>query len=101
VVFVVISKRREPVSKSLPPLTRSVLQEAWDDDPRKRPDMRRFAASIRQDLNDMSSDDNVLNRTRHMSDLSNHSFRADSSLRLARLHDEVDDFQPSKGKSHD
>ena len=70
---VVINKYREPIPKTFPPLTRLMLQQAWDDDPRKRPDMKRVASIIRQDLNDLTSDDSVRHRTSHMDDRSSHS----------------------------
>jgi Protein tyrosine and serine/threonine kinase len=69
---VVIRKERPaiPKDRQVPPLTRLMLPEAWDPDPRKRPDMKRMAILIRGDLNDMTSDENVLNRTKHMDDRS-------------------------------
>lgn len=69
---------RPPISKNIPPLTRLMIPEAWDDDPRKRPDMKRVAILIRGDLNDMSSDANIRQRTKHMDDRSNHSLAGKS-----------------------
>jgi Protein tyrosine and serine/threonine kinase len=70
---VVMESERLPVSKSWPPLTRLMIPEAWDVDPRKRPDMKRVAILIRGDLNDMTNDDRILHRTRHLRDRSQHS----------------------------
>jgi serine/threonine protein kinase len=70
---VVVSHERFPIQKTWPPLTRLMLPEAWHDDPRKRPDMKRIAIIIRGDLNDMTNDDKVLRRTSHMLQRSNHS----------------------------
>ena len=54
-------------------LTRLMLPEAWDDDPAKRPDMKRVAILIRGDLNDLTTDDRVLHRTKHLQNRSQHS----------------------------
>jgi serine/threonine protein kinase len=70
---VVVKNERFPIQKSWPPLTRLMLPEAWDPDPRKRPDMKRVAILIRGDLNDMTTDDRVLRRTKHMRNRSDHS----------------------------
>jgi hypothetical protein len=70
---VVLESERLPVCKSWPPLTRLMIPEAWDVDPRKRPDMKRVAILIRGDLNDMTNDDRVLHRTRHLQNRSQHS----------------------------
>jgi hypothetical protein len=69
----VISRERLPISKEWPALTRLMIPEAWDNDPQKRPDMKRVAILIRGDLNDMTDDDNVLHRTKHMKQRSDHS----------------------------
>jgi Protein tyrosine and serine/threonine kinase len=70
---VVMESERLPVCKSWPPLTRLMIPEAWDDNPRKRPDMKRVAILIRGDLNDMTTDDRILHRTRHLQNRSQHS----------------------------
>jgi serine/threonine protein kinase len=71
---VVVGNERLIVPKTWPPLTRLMIPEAWDKDPAKRPDMKRIAILIRGDLNDMTSDDNILRRTKHMRNRSDHSF---------------------------
>jgi hypothetical protein len=70
---VVLKRERPPISKKFPPLTRLMIHEAWDDDPRKRPDMKRVAILIRSDLNDMTTDDTIKARTKHMEHRSEHS----------------------------
>ena len=70
---VVVKKERLPVPKAWPPLTRLMIPDAWDPDPRKRPDMKRVAIVIRADLNDLSDDESVRRRTQHMDDRSVHS----------------------------
>ena len=37
---VVTDEERLPIDKAWPPLTRLMIPEAWDTDPRKRPDMK-------------------------------------------------------------
>ena len=71
---VVMENERFPIQKTWPPLTRLMIPEAWDPDPRKRPDMKRVAILIRGDLNDMTNDEAVLRRTKHMNQRSQHSF---------------------------
>lgn len=79
---VVVRKERLAVPNTVPPLTRLMIPEAWDSDPRKRPDMKRVAILIRGDLNDMTTDDSVLHRTRHLHNRSDHSidFRSGASV---------------------
>jgi Protein tyrosine and serine/threonine kinase len=74
VEHVVVSGERFPIQRCWPPLTRLMLPEAWEGDPRKRPDMKRVAILIRGDLNDMTSDDAILQRTKHLRERSDHSF---------------------------
>ena len=70
---VVVEHERLAISKKWPALTRLMIPEAWDNDPRKRPDMKRVAIMIRGDLNDMTTDESVLHRTKHMDHRSDHS----------------------------
>lgn len=74
---VVTDQERMDISKSWPPLTRLMIPEAWDDDPRKRPDMKRIAILLRSDLNDLTTDERILHRTRHLASRSQHSFNED------------------------
>jgi serine/threonine protein kinase len=76
---VVVEHERLAVPKTWPPLTRLMLPEAWDKDPKIRPDMKRVAILIRGDLNDMTDDVKILRRTIHMGQRSNHSFEFDAS----------------------
>mmetsp|Transcript_16849 Transcript_16849/g.21977 ORF Transcript_16849/g.21977 Transcript_16849/m.21977 type:complete len:477 (-) Transcript_16849:100-1530(-) len=78
---VVTEQERLDVSKTWPPLTRLMIPEAWDDDPKKRPDMKRIAILIRGDLNDMTTDERILHRTKHLASRSQHSFDEDDGLR--------------------
>ena len=71
---VTIHQKRFAIQKSWPPLTRYMIQEAWDNDPQKRPDMTRVAIIIRGDLNNMTTDDMVVHRTLHMLDRSVHEY---------------------------
>lgn len=72
---VIMQKERLPVNKKWPPLTRLMIPEAWDDDPRIRPDMQRVAILIRGDLNLMTDDETILRRTKHLNNRSAHSIR--------------------------
>lgn len=106
---VVTEGQRLPVGKSWPPLTRLLIPEAWDEDPRKRPDMKvrdsisfllllirdvliltrasidlkRVAIMIRGDLNDLTTDDRILHRTKHLATQSQHSMNADEIVPLS------------------
>ena len=73
---VVVGKERLEVSNDWPALTRLMIPEAWDNDPKKRPDMKRVAILIRGDLNDMSTDEQIMHRTKHMQQRSDHSLHA-------------------------
>jgi serine/threonine protein kinase len=70
---VVVARERLQILKEWPALTRLMIPEAWDNDPQRRPDMKRVAILIRGDLNDMTSDDNIIHRTQHMKQRSDHS----------------------------
>lgn len=70
------NKQRPKVPrKDWPPFTTSILKEAWMDDPEKRPTMQRISNMIRGDMNTMSSDDSVQNRTEHLLNRSRRSMR--------------------------
>jgi serine/threonine protein kinase len=73
---------RLPISRKWPPLTRLAVRESWEPDPLKRPDMKRVAALLRGDLNELTSDPNVRDRTTHMRDRSTHSSRISRAVRL-------------------
>ena len=66
-------ERSLPISTEWPPLTRVVIPEAWHPVPTKRPDMERIAKMIHSDLEDLTNEDEVLHRTKHMRDRTNHS----------------------------
>src|SRR3569832_2182130 len=51
---VVVHQERPLIYRKWPPLTKLLLKEAWDNDPQKRPDMKRVAAILRGDLNSMT-----------------------------------------------
>lgn len=91
---VVRKQERPQLNRNWPPLTRLMIREAWDHDPEKRPDMKRVAVMIRGDLNEMSADASVRDRTAHMRERSAHSFRLSRTLSRSHrsqsnLHDEV------------
>ena len=69
---------RPPITSSWPSLTRSMLKEAWDVNPKKRPDFKKIAALIRADLNAMTEDFEVQRRTVHMTELSERSMQNDN-----------------------
>lgn len=72
---VVRMHERLSMNRKWPALTRLAMKEAWDHDPQKRPDMKRVSGLLRGDLNEMSSDSKVQNRTTHMRNRSAHSHR--------------------------
>jgi serine/threonine protein kinase len=83
---VALQHERLPVQSSWPIIVRTILVEAWDKDAQKRPSMKRIGTLIRGDLEDMSGDDNVVNRTEHMMNRSRQSFRVSkgSSLSMSK-----------------
>lgn len=85
---VVVGKARLKIPKDWPPLTRLLIPEAWDDDPRKRPDMKRVAVMIRADLNDTTSSEDVLHRTDHMLNRSRHSARGEM-LEISDVNEDI------------
>jgi len=74
-LYVVRQDERLPVKKNWPSILRTVLPEAWDKDPKRRPTMKRFGTLIRGVLEDISTDDEVTNRTEHMLNKSRRSLR--------------------------
>jgi len=42
------------------------MQECWETDPKDRPTFKRVAGLIRADLEDLTHDEAILNRTNHM-----------------------------------
>ena len=77
---VVRSRERQAILRKWPPLVRLAVKEAWEHDPEKRPDMKRVAALIRGDLNEMSTDPEIRDRTTHMRERSSHSTRLARNL---------------------
>jgi len=77
---VVRGRERLAVNRNWPPLTRLMIKEAWDNDPRKRPNMKRVAVLLRGDLNDMTADSKVRDRTQHLKERSAHSARMSRGL---------------------
>lgn len=70
---VVKGDERLPLPTNIPPMVRAVMPEAWHKDASKRPNIRRIGSLIRGELEDISTDTNVINRTQHMLNRSNRS----------------------------
>ena len=52
----VVKRRERPVAyRRWPALTRSVIKEAWENDPMRRPSMKRVALLLHGDVNEMTS----------------------------------------------
>jgi serine/threonine protein kinase len=108
---VALHHERLPVQSSWPIIVRTILVEAWDKDPQKRPSMKRIGTLIRADLEDMvGADDNVMNRTDHMMNRSRRSFHVskDGGVRRKSLmgwatggsnHNAIDQSRHSGGGS--
>lgn len=66
--FIRVAKNNErlAVPRNAPPMIRTILPEAWDKDPKCRPSMKRMGALIRGELEDITADAAILNRTQHM-----------------------------------
>jgi serine/threonine protein kinase len=74
-MFRVVEMQERPwVQHRWPDLVKRLLREAWDDDPRRRPDMKRVSATLREELNLLTDAPEVKNRTIHMLNRSTHSF---------------------------
>lgn len=70
---VIKSHERPPIRRTWPNMAKEVIKKSWDFDPEKRPQMKSIAKMLREDLNEMSRDENVLNRTKHMVERSSRS----------------------------
>jgi serine/threonine protein kinase len=66
---------RQSINRHWPSSTRTIMKEAWEHDPEKRPDMKRVASMIRGDLNARTTDRKVQQRSQHMRERSEESFR--------------------------
>lgn len=72
---VVRTHERPSLNRKWPGLTRLAMKDAWDRDPQRRPDMKRVSGLLRGDLNEMSTDSKIQDRTTHMRNRSAHSHR--------------------------
>jgi serine/threonine protein kinase len=66
---------RERISKSWPAIVKIIIKEGWDPNPQKRPDMKRIGTLLRGELQDLTTDAAVVNRTQHLLNRSRQSFR--------------------------
>jgi serine/threonine protein kinase len=74
---VVKHNERLPVKSKWPAMIRTIIMEAWDKDPQRRPTMKRVGALIRGFLGDIATDDEaIINRTQHMMNRSRRSMHA-------------------------
>jgi serine/threonine protein kinase len=72
---VVLLDERPSIRRDCPDDIKKLLKEAWDEDPQKRPNMKRVAATIRATLNQMTKAPAVRHRSVFMMDRSEQSFR--------------------------
>ena len=70
---VVKGNERPTINRKWPMLSKGILKDSWKRDPERRPSMKNVAKAIREDLSQLSEEENVLNRTRHMLNRSNRS----------------------------
>lgn len=82
---VVFRRERPPVKRCWPPITSQLIKESWEENPQKRPDMKRVAAMLRGDLNSMTKDISVQRRTLHMRNRSAHSLRLETRKFLTEI----------------
>lgn len=82
---VVRNNDRPIIKRGWPPLTRLALRDGWVGDPQQRPDMKRIASLLRGDLNELSNDPKIVDRTNHMRDRSSHSARLSRALRFGLI----------------
>ena len=75
-VRVALRRERPRIPIRWPRYTKSIIAEAWDHDPSKRPNMQRFGVMVQVDLNSLSSDDEAIqDRSKYMANRSNNSRR--------------------------
>jgi serine/threonine protein kinase len=65
--------QRLPVKRSWPAMVRVIIEEGWDPNPQKRPNMSRIGTLLRGELADLTSDNAILNRTQHLMNKSRRS----------------------------
>ena len=79
---VVKGRERPLIGRTWPKMTKEVMKASWDVDPEKRPQMKNIAKMLREDMNEMCNDYNVINRTRHMADRSTRSMTHSQSFAI-------------------
>jgi serine/threonine protein kinase len=72
---VCVENHRERISTSWPAIVKIIIKEGWDPNPQKRPDMKRIGTLLRGELQDLTTDAAVVNRTQHLLNRSRQSFR--------------------------
>ena len=70
---VVKGSERPAIHRKWPKLATGILKDSWKRDPEQRPSMKNIAKAIREDMNQLSEEDDILNRTRYMENRSNRS----------------------------
>jgi serine/threonine protein kinase len=70
---VVIGQARPPIGRKWPLLTEQAMKSAWKQSPMERPSMKKMCVMLRADLDDMTTEESVRSRTKHMIDISNKS----------------------------
>lgn len=63
---VVKGNERPSVHRTWPKEIKQAMTASWNNQPKERPNMRRIAQMIRADLQQITEEDEVLNRTKHM-----------------------------------
>ena len=63
---VVKGHERPSIRRKWPKMTKEVMKTSWEFDPEKRPLMKNIAKMLREDLNAMTQEEEVVNRTVHM-----------------------------------
>lgn len=94
-VRVCANNLRLPVKRRWPAMVRVIIQEGWDPNPQKRPNMKRVGSLLMGELEDMTTDSTVLDRDQHMMNKSRRSRRGmfEGSRRGKKMHG-------SKGRHH-